>query len=82
MAFNAHIKSGQELSNEDIIGIFKCGNSGGMRRSIKTNTLVIISDHTKPYYTDTWENNIFHYTGMGLTGDQQLTFGQNRTLNE
>jgi 5-methylcytosine-specific restriction protein A len=53
-----------------------------MRRSIKTNTLVIISDYTKPYYSDTWENNILHYTGMGQTGNQQLTFMQNKTLNE
>jgi len=53
-----------------------------MRRSRRTNTLVLISDHTKSYYEDKWEGNIFHYTGMGLTGDQRLDFSQNKTLAE
>jgi hypothetical protein len=47
--------------------------SGGMRRSLKTNTLVLISDRTK-LYKDRWENGIFHYTGMGRKGDQRLSY--------
>jgi 5-methylcytosine-specific restriction enzyme A len=53
----------------------------GMRRSLETNTLVLVSDHTK-LYEDRWEGNIFHYTGMGKKGDQSLSFHQNKTLAE
>ncbi|MBO8136759.1 MAG: HNH endonuclease [Desulfotomaculum sp.] len=60
--------------------IFKCSNSGGMRRSHRTNSLVIVSDHTKSIYEDRWVDGIFHYTGMGLEGDQSLDYAQNKTL--
>jgi 5-methylcytosine-specific restriction protein A len=33
-------------------------------------------------YEDKWVNNFFHYTGMGLTGKQSLSFQQNKTLVE
>jgi hypothetical protein len=81
MAFNPNLQVGQVLSNQEIVNIFKCSNQGGMRRSLKTNTLVLISDHTK-LYKDRWENGIFYYTGMGRKGDQSLTFAQNKTLAE
>jgi 5-methylcytosine-specific restriction protein A len=54
-----------------------------MRRSKETNSLVLIAkqypDSDVPYY-DTWDRSIFHYTGMGMQGDQSLNSGQNRTL--
>lgn len=53
---------------------------GGMRRSKATNTLIIISDHTKGLYEDKWIGDILHYTGMGKKGDQSLLFMQNKTL--
>jgi len=53
-----------------------------MRRSKRTNTLVIISDHTKPFYDDRWDGDVLHYTGMGLTGNQNLMWRQNKTLYE
>lgn len=54
-----------------------------MRRSKTTNTLVLISDHTKNNpYRDKWYGEIFHYTGMGLTGDQSFSYRQNKTLSE
>ncbi|NMA04739.1 MAG: HNH endonuclease [Acholeplasmataceae bacterium] len=55
---------------------------GGMRRSKTTNTLVIISDHTKGLYEDKWFGDTLHYTGMGKKGDQDINVSQNRTLNE
>jgi 5-methylcytosine-specific restriction protein A len=73
---------GQTVTNSDIMAAFKCGNMGGMRRSRETNTLVLISDHTKGLYEDKWFNDILHYTGMGKSGDQDLFFMQNRTLAE
>lgn len=84
MSFLPNLKPGQELSNKQLSEIFRCSTQGGMRRSNRTNSLVVISDHTKGYYKDEWdkENKIFYYTGMGKTGNQQLNYAQNKTLNE
>ncbi len=71
---------GATVENSDLIRAFQCGNMGGMRRSKTTNTLVIISDHTKGLYDDKWQGNILNYTGMGKSGDQSLEFMQNKTL--
>jgi 5-methylcytosine-specific restriction enzyme A len=78
---------GQVYSNNEIAKAFKCSTQGGMRRSHTTNTLVIFSDHTKGKYEDKWTLNekgeeILLYTGMGQEGDQDINFGQNKTLNE
>lgn len=52
-----------------------------MRKSNVTNTLVLVSNNVTSIYSDRWTNNVLHYTGMGQTGDQDLT-QQNRTLAE
>lgn len=80
MSFNHGLKPGDTINNNQLKEIFKCSSQGGMRRSHKTNSLSIVSDHTKAIYEDRWIENIFHYTGMGLSGDQSLTFAQNKTL--
>jgi 5-methylcytosine-specific restriction enzyme A len=51
-----------------------------MRRSLRTNTLVVISDQTKRLYRDLWIDGILHYTGTGLTGDQSKASGPNKVL--
>jgi 5-methylcytosine-specific restriction protein A len=53
-----------------------------MRRSTATNTLVLVSNHTKSLYDDVWIGDTFHYTGMGTIGDQSLNFMQNKTLHK
>ncbi|NWO55029.1 restriction endonuclease [Chromohalobacter salexigens] len=53
-----------------------------MRRSRRTNTLVIVTNHVESIYDDRWEGNVIHYTGMGQSGEMDLNFAQNRTLNE
>ena len=73
---------GDVLTNEEIGLRFNVGNMGGMRRSTKRNLLVLISDPFKGLYQDRWEDEILHYTGMGPTGDQSLSYAQNRTLAE
>lgn len=78
--FNPSIEIGDELSNSEISTIFKCGNMGGMRRSKKTNTLVIITDSTKGFYHDKWKNGILYYTGMGKHGDQVLRGSNNQNI--
>ena len=74
------LKPGNIINNAQLTHLFKCGIQGGMRRSHKTNTLVIVSDHTKKIYEDRREENTFQYTGKGMVGDQNLDFAQNKTL--
>jgi 5-methylcytosine-specific restriction protein A len=73
---------GRNLNNDDLIGHFLCSPQGGMRRSNRTNTLVIVSNHVASIYDDRWVDDVLHYTGMGQVGSQSLEFNQNRTLNE
>ena len=76
------LTSGTTLNNQELCDIFLCSPQGGMRRAHKTNTLVIVSNHIVSIYDDRWNDNVFHYTGMGTIGDQSLTFAQNKTLSE
>ncbi|WP_203247772.1 hypothetical protein [Sporosarcina beigongshangi] len=76
------LKSNAIIDNETLAQTFKCSPQGGMRRSHKTTTLVLVMNHTLGLYLDNWQGNILHYTGMGQTGDQTLTGNQNITLFE
>ena len=72
---------GKIYNNYEIANTFDCSNMGGMRRSKKNNTLVLIAKHNKPLYDDKWDKNgILNYTGMGTKGNQSINFGQNSTL--
>lgn len=82
MGFDPKLKPGTEISNKELCSIFKCAPQGGMRRSKATNTLCLISDHTKSLYDDKYIHGFMHYTGMGSVGNQSLEYMQNRTLNE
>lgn len=82
MNFNPGLKPEDTVNNVGLSNLFKCGLQGGMRRSHRTNTLVIISDPYKAIYRDRWIGDVFHYTGMGLTENQSLSFSQNKTLAE
>ena len=73
---------GNIYSNNEIASAFKCSIMGGMRRSITTNSLVLIANHINLLYDDQWtEDGILNYTGMGAIGDQSISFGQNKTLS-
>jgi hypothetical protein len=80
------VDPGRVFTNKGLMETFGCSNSGGMRRSRKSNTLLLIShatgDREKQPYTDNWHDGILHYAGMGMTGDQDLAFAQNATLAE
>lgn len=78
----SELTQGETLNNDELCACFKCSPQGGMRRSRETNTLVLVSNHIKSIYDDRWIGDTFHYTGMGQSGDQTLTFAQNRTLAE
>jgi len=75
------LNKGDVINNEELTQIFKCSTQGGMRRSHKTNTLVLVSNHVKSIYSDKWFGKELHYTGMGSSGDQTLG-AQNKTLHE
>ena len=76
--FNPDLKIGVEISNDEICALFKCSPQGGMRRSLETKTLVLVSNIKGGEYNDRWEGDILHYTGQGLTGNQDLNFQQNK----
>ena len=80
--FNPGLEIGQEINNARLCDIFGCSPQGGMRKSNTTNTLVIVTDYTRGIYHDKWIGGVLHYTGMGLSGDQDINYMQNRTLNE
>jgi 5-methylcytosine-specific restriction enzyme A len=71
---------GEVLSNDEVTKRFRVGNSGGMRRNLDANVLVIFSDPFKGLYQDRWDGETLHYTGMGRIGDQVLEGNQNSTL--
>ena len=75
------LNKGDVINNDVLTKIFKCSTQGGMRRSHKTNTLVLVSNHVKSIYSDRWFGKELHYTGMGSVGDQTLG-AQNKTLYE
>ncbi len=77
-----NLKIGNHYNNDDICNTFLCAPQGGMRRSHKTNTLVLVANHTKSLYEDEWKLDTMNYTGMGSKGDQSLEFAQNKTLVE
>lgn len=74
------LQKGTIINNVSLSQIFKCSQQGGMRRSHKTNSLVLILKHKNGFYEDSWHGDILHYTGMGQTGDQTLEGNQNITL--
>lgn len=76
-----NLSSGAIINNSQLCEVFLCSPQGGMRRSHKTNTLVLISNHVESIYEDQWIGDVLHYTGMGTHGDQTLT-SQNKTLDE
>ena len=73
-------KIGSVLTNEEMRIIHSVSTQGGMRRGLKTNSLVLTTS-LESTYSDRWENDVLHYTGMGLEGDQRL-ISQNKTLYE
>ncbi len=76
------VRPGDVIGNERLREIFRCSSQGAMRRSLNTNSVVLVADHTRPACSDQWIGKSFHFTGMGLTGEPGLSFNQNKTLCE
>ncbi|MGG3805665.1 HNH endonuclease [Metabacillus fastidiosus] len=80
MAMTRPLAINEVVNNQQLCEMFLCAPQGGMRKSNRTNTLTLISDKTK-LYDDKVVDDIYHYTGMGQSGDQKMS-GQNLTLAE
>ncbi|MDF2064947.1 HNH endonuclease [Bacillus sp. Cr_A10] len=80
MSMTRPVAINEVVNNQRLCEVFLCAPQGGMRKSNRTNTLTLISDKTK-LYDDRVVGNIYHYTGMGQSGDQKMS-GQNLTLAE
>ena len=52
MTFDTELISGDVIDNDKLCSIFQCSGQGGMRRSHKTNTLVLVSNYIKSIYDD------------------------------
>lgn len=54
---------GNKYNNKQIATAFKCSSMGGMRRSKKTNSLVLIAKHNNPLYDDdrSWYFKLYRY---------------------
>ncbi|WP_431153843.1 AAA family ATPase [Bacillus cereus] len=77
-----NLEPGTFFSNSEIQEMFKCGPTGSMRRSLKTNSLVLISDKGNSSYPNMEKvDGIWHFVGMGRFGDQSLDYLQNKTLS-
>ena len=57
MSFEHGLKPGDVIDNNTLVEIFKVSSQGGMRRSLKTDSLVIVANHTRAIYRDRWEGN-------------------------
>lgn len=67
---------GNSYTNQELMKIFLCANSGGIRVSSrkKTVTIITIIDGDNPYNdSHVKPDGTFIYTGMGLTGNQEVT---------
>ena len=78
--FHTELRAGQIITNRELMRIFRCACEGGIRPSNKTNTIVLVLNHTKVAHDDDWHGNILWFQGAGSKGDQQLGKGRNRTL--
>ncbi|WP_371751494.1 HNH endonuclease [Snodgrassella alvi] len=74
------LAQGTILDNKKLCELFLCSPQGGMSKSNRTNTLVLITNHLNSIYNDIWKDDILYYTGMGQLGDQSLESAQNKTL--
>lgn len=63
------------LSEEDITNIFKISNQGGIRKSNRTYSIVLISDENSIYNDSKIENGKVIYTGHGTKTDQLMKSG-------
>jgi len=70
--FIEDLKIDQILENKEIAEIFLCSNQGGIRKSKKTNTIVLLAKFNNCSYQHRKEGDILYFTGMGKKGNQEM----------
>jgi len=73
------LKIDQVLENKDIAETFLCSNQGGIRKSKKTNTMVLLAKFDNCSYKHRKDGDILYFTGMGKKGNQEMK-RQNKSL--
>ena len=65
----------QKITNQELCDIFKCSTQGGMRRSLKTKTLVLVTKtYGKQTYINYWEMIfIFNWDGINWRSNLKLS---------
>jgi len=72
---------GDKIINKDIAELFLCTNQGGVRKSKKTNTIVLIAKFDNCSYKHRRDGDILYFTGMGKKGNQEMKRQNKSILN-
>ncbi len=75
------LEIGQILENKEIAETFLCSNQGGIRKSKKTNTIVLFAKFDNCSYKHRKDGDILYFTGMGKRGDQEMKRQNKSVLN-
>jgi len=75
------LKVGDKIINKDIAELFLCTNQGGVRKSKKTNTIVLIAKFDNCSYKHRKDGDILYFTGMGKNGNQEMKRQNKSILN-
>ncbi|HAS79793.1 MAG TPA: restriction endonuclease [Fusobacteriaceae bacterium] len=73
------LKIDQVLENKEIAECFLCSNQGGIRKSKRTNTIILLAKFDNCSYKHRKDKDILYFTGMGKKGDQEMK-RQNKSL--
>lgn len=73
------LKIDQVLENKEVAEIFLCSNQGGIRKSKRTNTIILLAKFNNCSYKHRKDGDILYFTGMGKKGDQEMK-RQNKSL--
>jgi hypothetical protein len=79
------LKPGDMVLRKELHKQFGGAGQGGIEPSAKTENVFIFSDpkagEQYGYIYDRWQDGIFHFTGDGQVGDQEMKFGNRAILD-
>lgn len=71
---------GYAASNAEIMANFHCACEGGIRPATRTDSVVLVLNHTKRDHSQDWHGDTLWFQGSGAKGDQTLAKGLNKSL--
>ena len=75
------LKIDKVLENKEIAETFLCSNQGGVRKSKRTNTIILLAKFDNCSYKHRRDGDILYFTGMGKKGDQEMKRQNKSILN-